>query len=336
MAQSSVATWPRNWRTWGGGDVFSTASDLAKWELALRSHRILSAAQTEKLFTPYAKVGDEDHYGYAWFVDGKTKRGTRMIEHGGDTELGFSCTFRRFPDEHASLLMTSNRTDVNGPWLRWRIQDDVEQLMFGLKPESSLPAPVRAALPALGTYRSADGAEIELRANGNQLVASRNAAAAIALFGADADAATLAQAVEKTAKLLANPDSNAFAVALTDEAKEHAGEYLEEWQGIVAKHGAVSGFTIAGAVPRGKSARVFVELHAADGTFPITYAWAAKGAGRLSGSWPGEGPPLARVFAPIAANTYAAAILGTSDVVRMERDGNALRIGTLRFEKMAR
>lgn len=334
IPQSSIATWPRNWRTWGGGDVFSTAEDLEKWEQALRGDRILNAAQKGKLFAPYVKVGEGDTYGYAWFVDGKTSRGTRLIEHGGDTELGFNCAFRRFPDEHASLLVTSNRTDVNGPWLRWRIQGDLERLMFGQKAEASLPEPRRAALPPAGTYRAADGAEIEVSTSGGQLVvAARNAAAAIALFGAEADAPALLQAVDKTRKMLASPDENGFATALTEEAKKFAGDYVNEWRDIVAKHGAVKGFTIAGAVPRGKNARVFVELATGDGAFPITYGWADKGAGRLNGSTPGDGPPLARVFTPIAAGRYAAAILGTNNVVTMQRENGALRIGSLLFAR---
>ncbi|HJQ36741.1 MAG TPA: hypothetical protein VKB93_06360, partial [Thermoanaerobaculia bacterium] len=39
------------------------------------------------------------------------------------------------------------------------------------------------------------------------------------------------------------------------------------------------------------------ELQYANGTVPITYIWRAKGEGRLAGARPGDGPPLARVFA---------------------------------------
>ncbi|HJQ38897.1 MAG TPA: serine hydrolase domain-containing protein, partial [Thermoanaerobaculia bacterium] len=146
-------TWKVNWRTWGGGDVFSTARDLYRWELVLRSGRFA------KMFQPYVKLPDsEDQYGYGWFISPK------LIEHGGDTEMGYHCAFRRYVKDGVTVIITGNRTEVNGTWQRWGVQDAIAAIALG-EEFKQLPEIGKGKKPRAGTYD-----EFKLRYDGGQLV----------------------------------------------------------------------------------------------------------------------------------------------------------------------
>lgn len=325
IPQRSVSVWPRNVRTWGGGDLFSTVDDLYRWELALRDK------QRAKLFTPRVKIEGDDQYAYGWFV-GKTKRGTTLIEHGGDTELGFNCAFKRFPDEHATILLLSNRTEVNGPWLRWLVQDGIETILFG-GDAPALPRITKGTLPKRGTYRADDGSVIAIRATGDQaIVSAESQPAATLLFGNAADAASLIKATKKTEQLLSGADRRrAFEVALTSEGAQYADDYLGELAQIEKEKGALLGFDLIGSVVRRNTAKTFVTLHLENGDEPMTYTWRDKGEGRLGGSSRGEGPPLARIFAATGEHELSAVHLGTGAVITMKLDGDRIVIGDVVF-----
>jgi len=301
--QGSVKTWKRNWRTWGGGDVFSTAPDLYKWELELRKGRFA------KMFEPHVKLPDsENQYGYGWFTSPK------LIEHSGDTETGYHCAFRRYLADGVTLIITGNRTEVNGMWQRWGIQDAIAAIALGDEykqlPEIAERARVR---PKAGNY-----GEVRVRRSGEQMIVEALTPAAASLFWGTP---RFANAEEKTRALLDAAKSDpraAFARALTAEADKYTGDYVEEWESLVREHGDFLGYRIAGVVPRRETARAFVELQFARGMVPIAYAWSGKGEGRLAGSTPGDGPPLARVFAPAPGGGFIACSFASRQVVTLD------------------
>ncbi|MEU6738471.1 serine hydrolase domain-containing protein [Streptosporangium sandarakinum] len=63
----------------GSGGVLTTANDMAQWLIAQRDGRI-SPRTVEEMRTPSAQ---NDGYALGWMLD-KTKRGTPVVEHGGD------------------------------------------------------------------------------------------------------------------------------------------------------------------------------------------------------------------------------------------------------------
>jgi CubicO group peptidase (beta-lactamase class C family) len=316
IPQGSAKTWKSNWRTWGGGDVFSTARDLYKWELVLRKGRFA------KMFEPYVKLPDsEDQYGYGWFTSPK------LIEHGGDTEKGYHCAFRRYLADGVTLIITGNRTEVNGMWQRWAIQDAIAAIALG-EEYKQLPeigrsgARVFARLGRAGgahhSYRAADGGEVSVRRDGKQVVVEALTPAGVSLLWGTP---RFTNAEEKTRALLDAAKSDpraAFAIALTADADKYTGDYVEEWESLIHEHGDFLGYRIAGVVPRREAARAFVELQFAQGMVPIAYAWSEKGEGRLAGSTPGDGPPLARVFAPAPGGRFLACNFASRLVVMMD------------------
>ncbi len=88
------------------GAFLSTVNDLAKWEAALHSDVILTAAQRALLWTP-AKLNDgtEQPYGLGWEIG---KSGShRLIRHGG-TMLGYRADYSRYVDDDLTVVVLGN------------------------------------------------------------------------------------------------------------------------------------------------------------------------------------------------------------------------------------
>lgn len=295
--QDSIAGWRRNWRTWGGGDVFSTVSDLHRWERALRSGRILPPAQLEKFYAPHVKIEGDEAYGYGWFVT-NTARG-RRIEHGGDTELGYHCLYRVYPDSNTILLLLGNRTEVGGVWQRWGLQDAIEKAAFG-EAFDALPS-VRPAARVLGEgkWSATSGAEVEIRHDGDQLVAiARNQAAAALLWNGSRTEAATSKIERLLVRIHAGEIRPAYEEVLAPDGLQFVNDYVREWSDLTARHGPLVSWRVVGSIPgRRGSARTFAWLQFERGTVGMTWNTRDLGAGRVIGSAPGEAPPLGRVLA---------------------------------------
>ena len=131
--------------TLGDGGVYSSLSDLAKWDEALTRNTLLSEIEMRAALTPAALVGgakavwpaDQDRpagtpveYGYGWFLD--PYRGHPRMWHYGDT-MGFHTYIERFgssatqsgrPDQSSmSIVVLCNRTDLDPEALASKVAD---------------------------------------------------------------------------------------------------------------------------------------------------------------------------------------------------------------------
>ena len=123
--------------TLGDGGIYSSLDDLAKWDNALRNHTLLSAAEFQPAITPEntaavspSAVDDLPEtaaanqqplaYGFGWFLD--PYRGHPRMWHYGST-IGFHSIIERFTENHLSVIILSNRTDVDLAALALRAAD---------------------------------------------------------------------------------------------------------------------------------------------------------------------------------------------------------------------
>ncbi len=110
----------------GDGGIYTSIDDLVKWVGALDRRSLLSAAELSPAFTPVSAPGVEapDHtpaaYGFGWFLD--PYKGHRRTWHYGET-CGFLTAIQRFPDDHLTVIVLSNRTDTDPSPLALRIAD---------------------------------------------------------------------------------------------------------------------------------------------------------------------------------------------------------------------
>jgi CubicO group peptidase (beta-lactamase class C family) len=108
--------------TLGDGGVYSSLSDLLKWDEALCRHTLLSAAEMSAALTPVRVPegpptepdGTRADYGFGWFLN-PWKGHTRMW-HYGETS-GFRTSIQRFTDDGLTVIILCNRADLDGPAL---------------------------------------------------------------------------------------------------------------------------------------------------------------------------------------------------------------------------
>jgi CubicO group peptidase (beta-lactamase class C family) len=87
----------------GDGGIYSSLSDLFKWDQALYTERLIPAALFEQALTP--NLGN---YGFGWRVD--DFHGYRRMYHDGSTS-GFRNFIQRFPEHRLTVIVLTNRRD---------------------------------------------------------------------------------------------------------------------------------------------------------------------------------------------------------------------------------
>ncbi len=122
--------------TLGDGGVYTSLDDLEKWDHALTAHTLLTAKEMEPALTPPAAANGAPLqqpdgslaplYGFGWFLN--PYHGHRRYAHYGET-IGSRTAIQRFPDDRLTVIVLSNRAEVDAPALA----DSVADLYF-LKP----------------------------------------------------------------------------------------------------------------------------------------------------------------------------------------------------------
>jgi CubicO group peptidase (beta-lactamase class C family) len=88
------------------GSLYSTVEDLYKWDQALYTDKLVSAALKQKLFTPGL-----EHYGYGWSITtiaaNEPGAGQAMIAHNGGIN-GFNTLEQRLVGNHDLIVLLNN------------------------------------------------------------------------------------------------------------------------------------------------------------------------------------------------------------------------------------
>lgn len=130
----------------GSGFLYSTASDLFRFDRALRSGRVLRQDTLTRAFTP-SGVEDARYgpYGLGWYVDTYQRKGGgagRMVRHDGGI-YGFSSEFARLLDDDAVVVLLSNTGSGHSS-----MRDAIIEVMFDRKP-TPLPLVTRTIYSAI-------------------------------------------------------------------------------------------------------------------------------------------------------------------------------------------
>jgi CubicO group peptidase (beta-lactamase class C family) len=106
----------------GDGGIYSSVSDLFKWDQALYTTRLVSAKRLKLVFTPGSSPTDflNSRYGFGWFIG--NYRGLKEIWHYGETR-GFTTRIARFPEKKFALVILTNRNDAKISELPHKITD---------------------------------------------------------------------------------------------------------------------------------------------------------------------------------------------------------------------
>lgn len=91
--------------TRGDGGIYSSIDDLAKWDAALYTDRLLNADSRRMAFTAHEPADDPDvSYGFGWRIAGNT------VWHSGES-IGFRNVIVRWPKQHLTVIILSNRNE---------------------------------------------------------------------------------------------------------------------------------------------------------------------------------------------------------------------------------
>lgn len=141
----------------GAGALISSVDDLALWDAALYTDKLVKQATLQAAFTPYTLAnGKPTHYGYGWQL--ATYAGQPLIEHSGSVN-GFTTYAIRLPAQKIFVaLLTNTDSPVTYPdGLGFKIA----ALLSGHPYVEPVTVPISsAALDAFtGLYRLDDGSK---------------------------------------------------------------------------------------------------------------------------------------------------------------------------------
>jgi CubicO group peptidase (beta-lactamase class C family) len=94
--------------TTADGSLYFSVIDLAKWDAALYTDKLLKKSSLEQMWTvARLKNGQENsgHYGFAWFVE--NKNGKRTVSHEGEWQ-GFTTYITRHMDDGVTVVVLTN------------------------------------------------------------------------------------------------------------------------------------------------------------------------------------------------------------------------------------
>jgi len=104
--------------TLGDGGIYSSLSDLRKWDEALRRHTLLSKEEMRPALEPVRVPagpptepdGTPAEYGFGWFLN--PWKGRPRMWHYGETS-GFRTAIQRFPEDRLTVIVLCNRADLD-------------------------------------------------------------------------------------------------------------------------------------------------------------------------------------------------------------------------------
>ncbi|PYI86368.1 MAG: serine hydrolase [Verrucomicrobia bacterium] len=97
---------------YAGGGLRSTVLDLAKWDAALYTEKLLKRSSLEQMWTAATlNDGSKTAYGFGWGLG--SFQGHKYVEHSGANITGFKTTFMRFVDEKLTIIVLTNQRTAN-------------------------------------------------------------------------------------------------------------------------------------------------------------------------------------------------------------------------------
>jgi CubicO group peptidase (beta-lactamase class C family) len=116
--------------TTADGSLYFSILDLAKWDAALESEKLLKRSSLEQMWT-VAKLRDgkpnAGHYGFGWFIE--SRNGQHIVEHEGQWQ-GFETQISRYIDTGLTVVVLTNLDSAEPR----KIADKVAAIYLSNKP----------------------------------------------------------------------------------------------------------------------------------------------------------------------------------------------------------
>ncbi len=101
-------------KAYAGGGVISTVPDMAKWDAALYTEKLLKHSSLQQMWTPVRlNDGMNAPYGFGWGTLGRPWKSGLVVSHGGNF-TGFSSYIYRAVDDRLTVIILVNRFASDG------------------------------------------------------------------------------------------------------------------------------------------------------------------------------------------------------------------------------
>jgi CubicO group peptidase (beta-lactamase class C family) len=169
VSEAGISISESAWEQTGDGQVHTTVRDLALWDANFYNPRIGNGAIIDTMLSS-GVLNDGHAVGYGGGLFLSTRRGLAAVSHGGGW-AGYRSELLRFPERRLSVIVLSNRDDVDACALAQKVAEIQLELPVAAqtKPLPHLVAlcgsvahrPVQA-----GTYRGEFGQYVRILAGG--------------------------------------------------------------------------------------------------------------------------------------------------------------------------
>src|SRR5208283_1863447 len=98
--------------TTADGSLYFSILDLAKWDAALYTGKLLKSSSFEQMWTPAKMKNGQpnpDGYGFGWFIG--ERHGHREISHDGAWQ-GFETSIARYVDDQLTVVVLTNLAEA--------------------------------------------------------------------------------------------------------------------------------------------------------------------------------------------------------------------------------
>jgi CubicO group peptidase (beta-lactamase class C family) len=106
----------QNWvspsmNTTADGALYMNVYDMAKWDAALYTEKLLKRSSLEQMWTPVKLNNGQSHpYGFGWGLG--QRKGRRFVQHGGAWQ-GFKAQILRYVDDKLTVVLFANQSRAN-------------------------------------------------------------------------------------------------------------------------------------------------------------------------------------------------------------------------------
>jgi CubicO group peptidase (beta-lactamase class C family) len=112
-----------SWGTTADGSLYMSVVDMAKWDAALYTEKLVKRSTLEQMWTPVRlNAGTTYPYGFAWRV--REVQGHRLIQHDG-VDVSFTTRFARYVNDGLSIIVLLNVGEDEEAAMPTRMTDSV-------------------------------------------------------------------------------------------------------------------------------------------------------------------------------------------------------------------
>lgn len=153
--------------TTADGALYFTILDLANWDAALNSEKLLTKSSLDLMWTPVKLKNNSTYpYGFGWGFE--EKEGHRIIEHGGAWQ-GFTTYIARYIDDHLTVVVLTNLSGAGPGYIAHAVAGLYEPAVAPLK-HTAIEVNKDILDSYSGEYRVESGRIIKIDAGQNKLL----------------------------------------------------------------------------------------------------------------------------------------------------------------------